>query len=431
MSDRTLTASGYPDSYYAATALPVPAQPALVGEATCDVCIIGGGYTGLSSALHLAERGYDVVLLEAQRLGWGASGRNGGHLGSGQRKDQDALEEAYGRSLARVMWDMAEEAKQLSKDLIAKHAIACDYMPGTMNAAIKPDHAEWERRHTEKLRRDYSFEDRRFLDKDEIGAILGTDIYYGGWIEQESGHVHPLNFALGLAQAALKTGVRMYERSPVLGYDQADPTTVRTADGSVRARFVVLACNGYLGRLESRVAGKIMPINNYVLTTAPMDEGRARSIIANGAAVHDSKFVVDYYRFTPDHRFVFGGGESYTRRFPRDIKSFVRKRMLRVFPQLADVPIDYAWGGTLAITLNRLPHFGRLEPNVFFAHGYSGHGLAYATYAGQLIAEAVAGTAERFYVMANLRVPSFPGGTLLRWPGLVAGMLYYALRDRL
>jgi len=419
------------ESYYAATASPMPDLSPPEGETRCDVCVIGGGYTGLSAALHLAERGYDVVLLEAEKLGWGASGRNGGHLGSGQRKDQEALESMLGKGAAHDLWGLAEDGKALAKALIRKHSIACDYKPGTMNASFKSEHADWERRHTDKLHREYGYEDRRWLSKKEIGDILGTDIYFGGWVEETSGHLHPLNYALGLARAALKAGARLHEGARVLSYDRGKPTLVRTAAATVRTDWIVLACNAYLERLEPRVAGKIMPINNFVLATEPMSEERKRSIIANDAAVHDSKFVVDYYRFSADNRFLFGSGETYTRRFPTDMKAFVRRHMLRVFPQLADLRIDYAWGGTLAITLKRLPHFGRLAPNVYFAQGYSGHGMALATLAGKLIADAVAGTAERFDVMAGLPAPTFPGGTLLRWPGLVLGMFYYAMRDRL
>ncbi len=419
------------DSYYAATAIDVPQHPALAGDISCDVCVIGGGYTGLSSAYHLAERGYDVVLLEANKVGWGASGRNGGQLGSGQRKDQDDLEEMLGHDIAHVMWDLAEEAKSVAKGLIEQHNIPCDYKPGILYAAYKPSHAEWEQRYVEKLNRDYGYNERAFLTRQDVGELLGTDIYHGGTLETCSGHLHPLNYALGLGRAADAIGARIFENSRVISYDRRAPAIVRTENGSVTARFVVLACNGYLERLESRVAGKIMPINNFMLVTEPLDEERKNSIVRDDISVADTKFVVDYFRFAADRRFLFGGGETYSRRFPSDIKSFARKYMLRVFPQLEDLRIDYAWGGTLAITLNRVPHFGRLHPNVFFAQGYSGHGIALATFAGKLIAEAISGTAERFDVMANLHVPAFPGGTLLRWPGLVAGMLYYSLRDRL
>jgi gamma-glutamylputrescine oxidase len=243
-------------------------------------------------------------------------------------------------------------------------------------------------------------------------------------------HLHPLNYALGLAGASVAAGVRIHERSRVTGYSGTSPVVIATGQGEVRARFLVLACNGYLERLEPRIADRIMPINNFLLATAPLGPLSSRPL-ADPACVHDTRFVVNYFRLSRDGRLIFGGGETYTRRFPADMKAFVRRHMLRVFPQLDAVPIDYAWGGTLAITMNRMPHVGRLAPNVYFAQGYSGHGVSTATLAGQLMAEAIAGTAERFDVFARLPPPPFPGGTLLRWPGQLVGMLWFALRDRL
>lgn len=421
----------HPDCYYAATAVDVPEFPSLSEAIRTDVCVIGGGFTGLSSALHLAEAGYEVVLLEAERVGWGASGRNGGQLGSGQRKDQDELEHLVGMEQARQLWDLAEEAKAVVKERIERHGIACDLKPGILHAGYKPADADELMRYADKLRAQYDYPHARGVSREEMAEMLGTTIYHGGSLDTDAGHLHPLNYALGLAGAARAEGARLFEHSRVLAYDRKRPATIRTDSGSVSADHIVLACNGYLGSLEPRVAAKIMPINNFVLATEPLGDARASSLIRDDVAVADSKFVIDYYRLSADRRLLFGGGENYTRRFPRDLKSFVRKYMLRVYPQLEDARIDYAWGGTLAVTLKRLPHFGRLEPNVFFAQGFSGHGVALTSLAGKLIAEALAGTAERFDVFARLPVTPFPGGTLLRWPGLVVGMLYYSLRDRL
>jgi len=419
------------DSWYAATAVGAPELPRLRGEERCDVCVVGGGYTGLSCALHLAERGYDVVLLEAERVGWGASGRNGGQLGSGQRKDQNALEALVGLEHARRLWDLAEEAKATVKERIRRHDIPCDLKPGVLHACHKRRYVDPTRRYADKLRETYGYPHARFVPAEEIGEMLGTRRYHGGMLDSDAGHLHPLNYALGLARAALDAGARLFESSRVTGYDRAAPGPVRTAEGTVRAEHLVLACNGYLGSLEPRVAGRIMPINNFLIATEPLSAARARALIRDDVAVNDSKFVIDYYRLSGDRRMLFGGGENYSQRFPDDVGAFVRRYMLRVFPQLEDARIDYAWGGTLAITLRRVPHFGRLPPNVLFAHGFSGHGVSIATLAGKLLAEAVAGSAERFDVFARLPVPRFPGGTLLRWPALVAGMLYYAVRDRI
>jgi gamma-glutamylputrescine oxidase len=423
--------NGYPDSYYAATARDVVPAPALSESVDTDVCVIGGGYTGLSAALHLRERGFSVVLLEAYHVGWGASGRNGGQLGSGQRQDETYLEKRFGRNEARLLWDMAEQAKHTVKTLVARHQIDCELTPGQLVAATKLEHASWLQERVERLQRAYGYQDIRFVDRAELGEMLGSPAYHAGSLDQGAAHLHPLNFALGLAAACRAAGVRIFEQSPATGYSSANPTVISTPNGRVRAGHLVLACNGYLGGLEPRLAGHIMPINNFMLATEPLGDDRARSLIRDNVCVHDTRFVVNYFRLSADGRLLFGGGESYTRRFPANLKAFVRPYMLRIFPQLEDIAIDYAWGGALAITISRLPHLGRLEPNQYFAHGFSGHGLAMGTFAGRLIAEALAGSAERFDVFAGLPTRRFPGGTLLRWPGMVLGMLYYALRDRL
>ncbi len=426
-----MSRSRHTDSYFAATARGAIERPRLLGEVACDLCVIGGGFTGLSTALHLAERGYDVVLLEARRAGWGASGRNGGQLGSGQRRSQGELERLVGAAQARALWDLAEEAKAAVKERIRRHDIPCDLKSGSLRVAYKLGDAAMLVAQAEDLRARYDYPHIRVVPRDEVAEMLGTGIYHGGSLDRDAGHLHPLNYALGLAHAAQQAGARIFEDSPVTGIESGARPCATTARGRVRARYLVLACNGYLEGLERRIAGKIMPINNYILATEPLGETGARDIIRDDVAVSDTKFVIDYYRLSADKRLLFGGGETYRRGFPADIKGFVRKYMLRVYPQLAEARIDYAWGGTLAITLNRLPSFGRLGLGLFYAQGFSGHGVALTTLAGKLIAEAVAGSAERFDVFARLPQPSFPGGTLLRWPGLVAGMLYYTLRDKL
>ncbi|WP_439135792.1 NAD(P)/FAD-dependent oxidoreductase [Pseudomaricurvus sp.] len=423
------------DSYYAATAKELRNHPRLEGQIEADVCVIGGGYTGLSAALHLAERGYSVALLEAERIGWGASGRNGGHVGVGQRVGQEVLESKVGKEQAKVFWDMGIEAVQTVKDLVAKHQIDCDLKQGALHVTHKASHIPDYQAEVEHLSKHYDFEHIRFVDTDEVRQLVGSNNYQCGTLDTFSCHLHPLNYALGLAKAAEQAGVKIYEGSRVTGYTNSSnsgstETQVTTAEGGVKAKYVVLGCNGYLGKLEPRMAGKIMPINNFVLATEPLSEDLCRELIRNDTSVADSLFVIDYWKLSGDNRLLFGGGENYTSSFPKDIKSFVRKYMLKVYPQLKNTRIDYAWGGTLAITMNRMPHFGRLEENVFYAQGYSGHGVPTATMAGKLIAEAVAGTAERFDVMASYPTYTFPGGTLLRWPGLVAGMLYYSLRDK-
>ncbi|MEH6445496.1 MAG: FAD-binding oxidoreductase [Oceanospirillaceae bacterium] len=421
----------YPDSYYAATANVKLNLDQQAGEEKADVCIIGAGFSGLSAALHLAKSGFKVIVLEAHRVGWGASGRNGGQLGTGQRVEQDALEDMVGREDARKLWDLGLESVNLCKALITEYNIECDLTPGILHADHKAKYVAETRQYVEKLQRDYQYQDVRFIERDEMRQMVGSDAYYGGSLDIQSAHLHPLNYALGLAKAAIAAGVTIYEQSEVQNYTKTDPALVTLQNGQVKAHFVLLACNGYLDDLDKKVANKIMPINNYIAATEPLSEVQARDLIRDNVAVADSKFVINYFRLSADRRMLFGGGESYRFKFPQDIKQFVTKPMLEIYPQLKDVKLDYAWGGTLGITVNRMPYFDKLAPNVFCAVGYSGHGIGMATLGGKLMAEVVQGTLARFEVMENVKTPSFPGGTLLRWPGLVLAMSYYSIRDKL
>jgi gamma-glutamylputrescine oxidase len=421
----------YPASWYAATANSSLQFPKLQGKANADVCIVGAGYTGLSAALHLAERGYKVVLLDAHRVGWGASGRNGGQVGTGLNKDQFELESMFGKTQARALWDLTLESVQLCKDLIQKYQISCDLQAGIIHADHRQRFVKDSQAYAEKLQRDYDYQDMHFLDQAALKDELHSPLYYGGLLNLGAAHLHPLNYALGLAQAAQQAGVEIYEQSPVLSYSNGSKVQVSLEQGSVEADYLILACNGYLDNLEPKVAARVMPINNYIVATEPLSPAQVQDLIPKRYAVADSAFVVNYFRLSADNRLLFGGGESYSFEFPSDIPALVRPRMLAVFPQLAEAELDYAWGGTLAVTVNRLPYFTRLQPNVFSVSGYSGHGVALATFAGKLLSEVISGTAERFDLMAKLPNWPFPGGTLLRWPLLVTAMLYYSLRDRI
>jgi gamma-glutamylputrescine oxidase len=421
----------YPDSYYVATADGIHEYPALMGVLHADVCVIGGGFTGLSAALNLAEQGMDVVLLEAERIGYGASGRCGGLIGSGQRKDVLETERLFGYERSRQLWDFAEAAKTEIRSRVAQHDIRCDLQQGQLVGIHKKRYLGWARRLSDVLADRYDYPHTRALGRDEAREMVATDDFLEGLYDSEAATLHPLNYTLGLARAARAAGATIFERSRVTNYTRSDPATVTTAGGSVDANFVVVACNGYLGKLEPRLAGKIMPINNFMIATEPLGEERARQLINGRFGVHDTRFVVDYFRLSDDHRLLFGGGENYRRGFPRNIDAFVRPYMLKLFPQLADVRTEFAWGGALSVTVNRLPHVGRLPPNLYFAQGYSGHGISIANFAGKIIAEAITGVAGRFDVFASLPVHTFPGGTLLRYPGMVLGMLYYSLKDRL
>jgi len=438
MTRNAFAGTAHPPSYYAATIKDAPTTTTLAGDISCDVCIVGAGYTGLSAALHLAERGYDVVVLESAQIGWGASGRNGGQLGTTHRKDQAELEAMLGKQAAHAMWALAQDSVATTKSIIEQYKIDCDLTPGILHAAWKKSDMSWLREEPAHMAHEYGYEKLRFIEQDEVREMVNTDQYWGGVLDEGAAHLHPLNYALGIARAAISKGVRIFEQSRVTNIQQSSPARLKTDKGTVAAKQVILACNGYLGNLEKRIGGYIMPINNFIIATEPLGAEGAKALIRDNVAVADTKFVIDYYRLSADGRLLFGGGENYSSTFPKDIAAFVRKPMLRVFPQLKDTAIDYAWGGTLAITLKRLPQFGRLGPNMFYGHGYSGQGINMATLGGKLLAEAVAseaegtgGDPERFDLMASIKASRFPGGTLLRYPGLVAGMLFYAMKDRL
>ena len=331
----------------------------------------------------------------------------------------------------RALWELGESAKALVKDLIADHNIACDFKPGVLHCLHRKRFLPHARELTEKLQGEYGYEEIRFVEQGELREMLETEAYCGATLDQGAGHLHPLNFALGLAHAALGAGAAIHEKSPVLGYKRdRSGYLIDCEDGRLRAETLVLACNGYLGELEDRVARRVMPINNYILATEPLGEETAGKLVRDDVAVADSRFVINYYRLSADRRMLFGGGESYGYRFPSDIAAFVRKPMVEIYPQLEKARIDYAWGGTLAITMKRLPHFARLAEGLYSAGGYSGQGVALATFAGKLLAEAITGHSERFDMMASCPTPKFPGGPALRSPLLALAMSWYALRDR-
>ena len=420
----------YPASWYAATVdLPRP-RPALAGEVRADVCVVGAGYTGLSAALHLAQRGLRVVVLEASRAGFGASGRNGGQLGSGQRVGQRELERLMGPAAARRLWDLGEEAKGLVRGLVEAHGIDCHLRPGIAHLAYTD--AERAEIHEEAayLASEYGYDRVETLDAAAGHALCPSPVYRGGALDMGAAHLHPLAFALGLARAAETAGARICENSRAVEVIEGPEPGVRTAQGVVRADHVILAGNGYLGGLNRQVAARVMPINNFVVATEPLGE-QAKEGLTRDVGVADTKFVVNYFRLSHDGRLLFGGGESYGYRFPADIAALVRRPMLKVFPQLADVRIEHAWGGTLAITMRRLPYLARVAPRVLSASGYSGHGVGLATLSGKLMADAVAGEAGGFDAMAAIPTVPFPGGAALRSPLLVLAMTWYALRDRL
>ncbi len=415
----------YPPSWYAETTDPLPPFPYLEGDLRADVCVVGGGYTGLSAAWHLAQAGLDVVLLEAQRVGFGASGRNGGQVGTGQRLHQDELAAMVGDGSARLLWTLFDEAKALVRELAHRPEVDAGWQDGVVQAIRSPAHLSEATAYAELLVQGYGAEAIETLDRHALANLIGTEAFSGGVVDWSTGHLHPLRLALGLARLAKTEGARIFEASRVLA---VDGTRVRTAEGHVRADHVVLAANGYLGLLAPDVGKRVMPINNFVIATEPLGD---RLPLARPVAVADDRFVVSYWRPTEDGRILFGGGESYGYRFPKDIATKVRVPLARVYPGLENVTITHAWGGTLAITRSRMPFFARLGPGVWSASGYSGHGVAMAVMAGRVLAEAIGGEAGRFDLLSSTPSPTFPGGTAARSPVLALAMTWYALRDRL
>lgn len=419
----------YPASYYAATRMPLDPFPALAGEVKADVAIVGAGFMGLSAALHLAQAGLSVVVLEAHRVGFGASGRNGGQVGSGQKQDQDWLEKTVGMDHARRLWDMAEDAKSLLRDLITQHDMPVTLRPGVAHACYSEAEVSHVRAYADHLAKVYGYEQTEVLDRPATRRLIGSDAFAGSGIDWGAGHLHPLNLAIGLAKAAAGAGARIHENSEVLSLVPGPKVALKTAGGQVIADQVILAGNGYIGGLEPSYPSRVMPINNFIIATEPLGD-RAKDVLAEPIAVADSKFVVNYWRLSDDDRLLFGGAESYGYRFP-DVLKAVRKPLLKIYPQLKDVKITHAWGGTLAITTNRMPALMRPHPNVLMGSACSGHGVALSTLTGKILAQTVQGNAEGFDLLANIPQMRFPGGATLRWPLLVLAMTWYSMRDRL
>ncbi|MEY4265904.1 MAG: hypothetical protein RIS90_439 [Pseudomonadota bacterium] len=421
-------------SYYEASVTRLPLLPTLQGEQVADVLVVGAGFAGLSAAIELAQRGMRVVVLEADRVCSGASGRNGGQAIAGFASGQAPLEQQLGRSDARLAWDMSLEALRLIDERIAEFGIDCDRVHGYLYAAETAAKARRLEAEMAGLARDYGFA-TDFAHGAATQRLIDSPRYQAAAYDRVSGHLHPLKYGLGLAAAARALGVMIYEQSPVLGLRRGAQLQARTAAGSVSAAFGVLAGNCTLGEYGPQVAPdiapRIMPVGTYMVSTAPLDPALCRQLIPSNAAVCDTNFVLDYFRFSADHRLLFGGRVSYTTRTPDRLEQLMTARLRQVFPQLSNTPIEHVWGGFVDISMNRAPDFGRLGGNLYYLQGFSGHGVALTGLAGRLVAEAVAGQAARFDLFARLRHRTFPGGRLLRMPTLALAMLFYRLRDAL
>lgn len=423
------------NSYYAATANQKSDRPPLNDALDTQVCILGAGYTGISSALHLAEAGYKVIVLEAARIGFGASGRNGGQLVNSYSRDIDTIENNYGSELGSALGSMAFEGGNIIRERIEKYSINCDYKEGGIFAAfnekqlndLKEQKALWER---------YGNDQLELLDENAIREHIATDRYIGGLLDHSGGHIHPLNLVLGEAAAFESLGGQIFEDSKVIRIDRNEDSPgkrpkVFTEQGSVTCDYLLLAGNAYMGGLVPELSAKSMPCGTQIVTTEILDESTARSLIPNGHCVEDCNYKLDYYRVTGDNRLLYGGGVTYGGGDPASIEQFVRGHLEKTFPQLKGVRFDYAWGGDFLLTMSRLPQLGRLTDTIYYAQGYSGHGVTTTHLVGKLVAETIKGHAERFDSFAALKHYPFPGGRMLRVPYTAIGAFYYGLRDKL
>lgn len=417
------------NSYYAATGLPQPERPALQGTVQADVCVVGAGYTGLNAALSLAERGYRVVVLEAARVGWGASGRNGGQIVHSYSRDLDYIEAHYGAEKARPLAAMAFEGAQVLRERVQRYGIACQLVDGGVFAANSRKQLR-QLEHHQALWQRHGHPGLRLVAGAEMREVVNTERYQGLLIDPTGGHFHPLRLAQGEAQALEQLGGTVHEHSPVTRIERGERLLFHTARGQVQARFGVVACNAYIGDLEPKLLHRTMPCGTQVVATEPLGE-RARELIPSGLCIEDLNFLLDYYRLSHDGRLLYGGGVIYGARDPQHIERIIRPKLLKTFPALKDVRIDYAWTGNFQLTLSRLPDVGRLAPNLYYSHGCSGHGVTFTHLIGRVLGEAIAGQAERFDAFAALPHYPFPGGRALRVPFTALGAWYYSLRDRL
>ncbi|MBB4052053.1 gamma-glutamylputrescine oxidase [Devosia subaequoris] len=431
MSETPDANSAYPPSYYAASRHIIRQPVALDGSVEADICIVGAGYSGLSAAISLAEHGFKVVMVEAAEVGWGASGRNGGQIVNGLNASLDTIQRRYGQQTANFVGSLLQEGAEIIYDRVERYGIDCDLKHGNIYAAYTPKHME-ELKAKQALWRSHGMDDHELLDSNQIRQHIGSDVYEGGMIDHSGGHMHPLNLALGEAAAFEELGGKIFERSPVTKVDQdASGATVSTENGQVRAKTALICGNAYLGNVVPELTARVMPVSTQMMATEPLGEERAKALLPTGMCVEDVRYILDYFRLSADHRLIFGGGVVYGGTDPADVEAKLRPNMDKVFPQLKEVKVDYAWSGNFALSFSRVPQLGRLGKNVYFAHGYSGHGITGSHLFGRILSEAVRGDMTRFDTFANLPWIPFPGGRMFRAQYSTLGSWWYALKDRL
>ncbi|MEH6356588.1 MAG: FAD-binding oxidoreductase [Marinobacter sp.] len=418
-------------SYYAASANPSPERPELQGDHQIDVCIVGAGYTGLSTALYLAEKGYKVAIIEGARVGWGASGRNGGQIVNGLNASLQTIKKRYGQDTATFVAGLVQEGGEIIRERISTYDIQCDLKEKNIFTGLTSAHmGELEERM--KLWASYGLKNQEMLDKNQLREHVNSDLYAGGLIDHSGGHMHPLNLALGEAAAFEQKGGTIYEMSPVIDVDHAAAQpVVKTAKGTMTCKTLVLCGNAYLGHVVPTLTSRVMPVSTQVMATEPLGEERARALIPTDACIEDIRYILDYYRLSGDNRLLFGGGTVYGGADPSDIKAKLQGNMDKVFPQLKGVKIDYAWSGNFALSFSRVPQMGRIGGNTYFAHGYSGHGVTGSHTFGRILAEAIHGDLTRFDVFAKVPWYPFPGGRMFRVPYSVIGSWWYGVRDKI
>ena len=421
---------GHAPTYYAATASDRQVRPRLDGDVVADVCIIGAGFTGVSAGLALAERGYAVVILEAERIGFGASGRNGGQIVNGYSRDLSVIEQRYGKARAAALGRMSLEGGNIIRERIQTYSIACDHRPGNFVAALNERQLR-ELEETKTVWERHGHPGLEMIERERVGRIVATDRYVGGLLDHMGGHIHPLNLVLGEAAAFESLGGRIHEQSRVTSVEQTGQPVVRTDHGEVRCSYLLVCGNAYIGGLLPEIGGKIMPVSSQQIATAPLGHELAQRLLPANYCVEDANYILDYFRRTADDRLLYGGGVGYGGADPASLVDTIRPKLAKTFPELADVAIDFAWSGNFALTLTRIPHMGRLSPQIYFSHGDSGHGVTTTHLLGVVLAEAVAGQAERFDVWSSLPYLPFPGGHSFRVPLTALGALWYDLRDRL
>ena len=429
------------NSYYAASASEQPNYPTLETDIEADVCVVGGGFAGLSAAIELTDKGYKVVVLEAQHIGFGASGRNGGQIIAGLACEQDVIEKALGFEAAKQVWGMTLEALDLVRERVKRFDIKCDLVDGFLGVSIGEKKGKSLRIWFDEMAKKYGYDsDAKWIEPAYLKDWIDSPRYFNGYYDKRSGHVHPLNYCLGLAKGAASLGVQIFQHSAVTSMQQGETLKFQTETGSVKAKYAVLAGNIFLSEVSPQIApsltNRIMPVGTYIIGSEPIDPKLATKLIPSNAAICDTNFVLDYFRFSGGNkaanpRMIFGGRVSYSTMTPRNLTAIMQARMAAAFPQLSNTKAEFTWGGFVDITMNRAPDFGRVADNVYYLQGFSGHGVALTGLAGKLVAEAISGQAERLDVISKIKHHDFPGGKLLRTPALVLGMAWYQLKEKL